>query len=132
MNLKKDDKQNGSFYVRVCQPMGQTVKTILLLRQAAERRIEPEFKEEFGGFSIYFYKDIFSEENLRKMGLNERQSKAVLYVKEKGKITNSEYQELNSISRQMSTIDLTDLVSKKVFIKMGKAGKGIAYHLTNN
>ena len=91
---------------------------------------EPEFKEEFGGFSIYFYKDIFSEENLRKMGLNERQSKAVLYVKEKGKITNSEYQELNSISRQMSTIDLTDLVSKKVFIKMGKAGKGIAYHLT--
>jgi len=110
--------------------MGQILKTILLLRQEAERRIEPEFKEEFGGFSIYFYKDIFSEENLRKMGLNERQSKAVLYVKEKGKITNSEYQELNSISRQMSTIDLTDLVSKKVFIKMGKAGKGIAYHLT--
>jgi len=93
---------------------------------------EPEFKEEFGGFSVCFYKDIFAEENLRKLGLNERQVKAVLYVKEKGKITNSEYQELNSISRQMSTIDLTDLVSKKVFIKMGKAGKGIAYHLTKS
>lgn len=32
------------------------------------------------------------KQNLRKMGLNERQIKAVKYVKEKGKITNSEYQ----------------------------------------
>lgn len=91
---------------------------------------EPEFKEEFGGFSVYFYKDIYTEENLRKTGFNERQIKAVMYVKEKGKITNKEYQELNSISRQMSTIDLTDLANKKVFIKIGKAGKGIAYQLT--
>lgn len=91
---------------------------------------EPEFKEEFGGFSIYFYKDIFTEENLRKIGLNERQIKAVMYIKEKGKITNKEYQEINSISRQMSTLDLTDLVNKEVFIKIGKAGKGIAYQLT--
>lgn len=43
---------------------------------------EPEYKEELGGFSVYFYKDIYTEENLRKMGLNERQIKAVLYVKD--------------------------------------------------
>ncbi|MDI6755450.1 MAG: ATP-binding protein, partial [Thermodesulfobacteriota bacterium] len=42
---------------------------------------EPEYKEEMGGFSVYFYKDIFTEENLRKMGLNDRQIKAVMYVK---------------------------------------------------
>lgn len=34
---------------------------------------EPDFKEEFGGFAVSFYKDIYTEENLRKMGLNERQ-----------------------------------------------------------
>ena len=33
---------------------------------------EPEFKEEFGGFSVCFYKDIYSEEKLRKM--NNRQA----------------------------------------------------------
>ncbi|MEM2116099.1 MAG: ATP-binding protein, partial [Candidatus Woesearchaeota archaeon] len=33
---------------------------------------EPEFKEEMGGFSVYFRKDIYTEEYLRKMGLNER------------------------------------------------------------
>ena len=42
---------------------------------------EPEFKEEFGGFSVCFYKDIYTEEKLRKMGLNDRQIKAIKYVK---------------------------------------------------
>jgi len=40
---------------------------------------EPEYKEGKGGFSVYFYKDAYTEENLRKMGLNERQIKAVVY-----------------------------------------------------
>jgi ATP-dependent DNA helicase RecG len=91
---------------------------------------EPEFKEEFGGFAVYFYKDIYTEENLRKIGLNERQIQAVMYVKERGKITNTEYQKLTGLSRQMTTIDLTGLVEKKIFIRIGKAGKGIAYQLT--
>jgi ATP-dependent DNA helicase RecG len=91
---------------------------------------EPEFKEEFGGFAVYFYKDIYTEENLRKIGLNERQIQAVMYVKERGKITNTEYQKLTGVSRQMTTIDLTGLVEKKIFIRIGKAGKGIAYRLT--
>jgi ATP-dependent DNA helicase RecG len=29
---------------------------------------EPEYKEEQGGFSVYFYKDIYTEEKLKKMG----------------------------------------------------------------
>ncbi len=38
---------------------------------------EPEFKEEMAGFLVRFYQDIYTEENLRKMGLNERQIKSV-------------------------------------------------------
>lgn len=91
---------------------------------------EPEFKEEFGGFAVYFYKDIYTEDNLRKKGLNERQIKAVKYVKEKGKITNKEYQEITNVSRQMATIDLAEIVKKGVFARIGKAGKGVAYQLT--
>jgi len=51
----------------------------------------------FGGLSGYFYKDIYTEENLRKMGLNEGQIRAVMYVKERGKVTNKEYQQLKEI-----------------------------------
>lgn len=91
---------------------------------------EPEFKEEFSGFSVYFYKDIYIEEKLRKMGLNQRQIKAVMYVKEKGKITNKKYQDITGISRQMATIDLKKLVEKEILVKTGKAGAGIAYQLT--
>ncbi|MCL0074431.1 putative DNA binding domain-containing protein, partial [Dehalococcoidia bacterium] len=83
---------------------------------------EPQF-EEHQGFRVIFRKDIYTEEYLRDLGLNERQMKAVTYVKEKGKITNKEYQELTNISRQMATIDLSGIVGKGVFTKIGKAGR---------
>ena len=89
-----------------------------------------EQKEGLGQFTVVFHKDIFNEEELRQRGLNERQIKAVKYVKEKGKITNKEYQELSNISRQMATIDLSHLVEKGILTMKGKAGKGIAYQLT--
>ena len=37
-----------------------------------------------------------------------------------------EYQELTNISRQTATIDLSEMVKKSVFERIGKAGKGIA------
>ena len=76
-----------------------------------------------------FRKNIYTEEYLRSLGLNERQINAVAYVKEKGKITNKEYRELTGVSRQMATIDLSEMVKKNVFERIGKAGKGIAYQL---
>ncbi|MBA7711856.1 hypothetical protein ES703_120823 [subsurface metagenome] len=88
---------------------------------------EPEYKEELGGFSVYFYKDIYTEENLRKMELNERQIKAVMYVKEKEKITNKEYQELVNTTKKTASRDLVGLVEKEVFSKVGTTGKGTYY-----
>ena len=49
------------------------------------------------------------------MGLNERQIKAVMYVKEKWKITNKEYQEINNTSERTATRDLSNLVSIELF-----------------
>ncbi|KAA6303279.1 MAG: hypothetical protein EZS26_000528 [Candidatus Ordinivivax streblomastigis] len=72
-----------------------------------------------GGCWVEFRKDIYNTENLRDKGLNERQIKAVLYVKEKGRITNSEYQEINEISDRTSSRDLEDLVAKGVLRKIG-------------
>jgi ATP-dependent DNA helicase RecG len=90
---------------------------------------EPEFKEEFGGFSVYCYKDIYTEENLRKMGLNEKQIKTVLYVKEKGKIANKEYQKEFSVSRQTATRDLTELVNMGLFKLQGTGKRDTHYTL---
>ncbi|MEO0136728.1 MAG: ATP-binding protein [candidate division WOR-3 bacterium] len=90
---------------------------------------EPEFKEEMGGFSVYFRKDIYTEEYLRKLGLNERQVRAVIYVKEKGKITNREYQEINGCHRNTATQDLSDLVEKGILKESGKKGAGAHYEI---
>ena len=88
---------------------------------------EPKFEEFGGGFSVTFYKDIYNEESLRKMGLNERQIKAVLYVKERGKITNREYQKFNECSRNTATNDLRELVNKGLLKESGKKGAGAYY-----
>lgn len=92
---------------------------------------EPEFKEEMAGFSVYFRKDIYTEEYLRKIGLNERQIKAVMYVKEKGKITNKGYREMNKVSNKTSYLELLALVKMGIFIETGK-GKSTNYVLKSN
>ena len=67
---------------------------------------------------------------IKELGLNDRQVKAVLYVKEKGKITNSEYQEINSVSKRTATNDLTELVNEfAALTKIGTSGSNIWYEL---
>ncbi len=89
---------------------------------------EPEFKEEFTGFSLYLRKDYYTEERLKEMGLNDRQIKAVMYVKEKGMITNREYQELNFVSNKTAYLELSDIIKKDLFAVEG-SGRTVAYSL---
>jgi predicted HTH transcriptional regulator len=90
---------------------------------------EPEFKTIRGvEFRTILARDIFTESVLEKMGLNERQLKAVKYVKKRGKITNREYREMNNISDEGARIDLKDLVEKGVFLSKGK-GRSVHYVL---
>ncbi|GHV65278.1 ATP-dependent DNA helicase [Bacteroidia bacterium] len=81
----------------------------------------PELSEKEGGFIVTLFKDRFSEEQLQKLGLNDRQIKAVLYVKEKGKITNSDYQEINNISERTASRDLEELFQKGIFERIGES-----------
>jgi len=64
---------------------------------------------------------------MRKLGLNERQIKAVMYVKKEGEITNKEYQSLYNVSKRTATNDLDEIVQKKIFEKVGTRGKGTFY-----
>lgn len=106
-----------------------TIRIVEWLREAGLP--EPEYREEMAGFSVYFYKDIYTEENLRKMGLNERQIKAVMYVKEKGKITNREYQELVTTSRQTAARDLSEITQLNLLLRHGRTGRDTYYTLFN-
>ncbi len=79
----------------------------------------PLYYYESLGFWVVFRKDIFNEEDLRTKGLNQRQIKAVLYVKEKGKITNSEYQILNETSERTALRDLEEILKQGFFDRFG-------------
>ena len=63
-----------------------------------------------------------------KLELYERQIQSVLYVKEKGKITNGEQQTLNNVSKATATRDLTEMVEKyRALKRTGDTGAGTNY-----
>ena len=90
---------------------------------------EPKFSTMGDGFLVEFRKDIFNEKDLRSIGLNERQIKAVMYVKERERITNKEYQDINGVSRQTASRDLSEMVKMGVLLQRGTVGKGTYYVL---
>ncbi len=88
----------------------------------------PDFKEVTVGFLVTFRKDIYTEDHLVRLGLNERQIKAVMYVKERGKVTNKEYREMTGLSDEGARIDLNELVEKGILLSKGK-GRNAHYVL---
>ena len=72
------------------------------------------------------------EEYLRKFGLNERQIKAVMYVKERGRITNKEYRSMFDITDRTALSDLNNLCERGFLRKIGITGRSAAYELTRN
>lgn len=90
---------------------------------------EPEMTELDGGFSIILFKENITPEKLTKLGLNDRQIKAVLFVKENGRITNKEYQEIFEVARMTATRDLTELVDKGILKSSETKGAGSYYEL---
>ena len=87
---------------------------------------EPSF-EEYQGFRVIFRKDVYTQEYLRKLGLNERQINAVTFVKKEGKITNKKYQMLFEVSKRTASNELKEIKEKNIFEQIGKTGKGTYY-----
>ncbi|MDD2798774.1 MAG: ATP-binding protein [Bacteroidales bacterium] len=89
----------------------------------------PQFSCKGNDFWTVFRKDIFNKEDLSKLGLNERQIKAVLYVKEHGKITNSEYQKINDCSRNTASTELKEIENIYNLLINRGYGAGSSYEL---
>jgi ATP-dependent DNA helicase RecG len=80
---------------------------------------DPELVERDGGFLVTLFKNNLTEEQLRKLGLNERQVDAILFYRSKGEITSSEYAEKYSVSDRTARTDLSELVDKDLLLKQG-------------
>jgi len=105
--------------------------TIRMINRMQEAGLpEPKFEEREGGFSVYFYKDIYNIESLQRMGLTERQIKAVLHAKEKGSIANKEYRELTGLSDEGALRDLRDLLKRNILESQGR-GRTVRYVLVH-
>ena len=88
---------------------------------------EPVLKEEQGGFLSKISKDRFTKEELKRLGLTERQIKAALYIKKYGDITNSKYQEITNISKATASRDIKALEAKGVLKNIGTKGSSAVY-----
>jgi ATP-dependent DNA helicase RecG len=88
---------------------------------------EPIFKEVTGGFAVVLRKFQIPE-NLESLELNERQKKAIEYLKIHKNITRKIYMEINNISPRQANKDLNDLLEKKLIRKQGR-GRAISYVL---
>lgn len=103
--------------------------TINILNECLKAGLpEPIFEANSGGFSVTLFKDKYTEENLSKSGLNERQIKAILHVKKNDFITNSIYQSLCNTSDRTASRDLEQLRLLNIFKKVGEK-KGTKYVL---
>lgn len=92
---------------------------------------EPLIEEDQGGIRVTFLKDIYTEEYLRALDLNERQVKAMQYVKENGQITNADYQKVIGISRRTALRDLQELMERRLVKRTISSGSDVAYILEN-
>jgi ATP-dependent DNA helicase RecG len=91
----------------------------------------PMMEEDGGGFIVQLNKDRYSEEELRQLGLNERQLDAILYIKENDFITTTEYMKRYSIAERTARNDLNNLIEKKVILREGETNSA-KYKIINN
>jgi len=87
---------------------------------------EPELTERDGGFLVTLFKNQLTSEQLKKLGLNDRQVDAILFFRDKGEITGLEYSKRYKIAERTARADLSELVEKKLLHKQGET-KSVKY-----
>jgi ATP-dependent DNA helicase RecG len=93
---------------------------------------EPDFAQDGDQFTVTFWRDWLTEARLNQLDLNERQRSAIVFLKERGRISNPEYQKAANAIKKTATRDLKDLVDKGVLDQRGTRGPGVHYVLATN
>lgn len=118
------DIANAFFRCGYVESWGRGISIMAELCEA-EGLLRPSYRVEGSDFWIEF-KDLFNEVELKQRGLNERQIKALFFVKDNGKITNKGYMELNKISNRTATYELKEMVEKYNIFKI--LGASVSRH----
>jgi predicted HTH transcriptional regulator len=104
--------------------------TLMMIRESLEHDLpEPDFAMRGGEFTTTIWRDRLTPEVLAGYNLNERQMKAIVYLKVHGKISNKDYQVATSAIKKTATRDLLDLKEKGVVEQIGTKGPGVHYVL---
>lgn len=92
----------------------------------------PEAEFEYTGTSLIvtFRKSKFTEEYISSLNLNERQRKAIEYLKINKSITNRDYRAINKIGKVVAAKELNEMVSKNILRIVGK-GRSLRYELND-
>ncbi|MBU4189612.1 MAG: hypothetical protein KJ886_01255 [Candidatus Thermoplasmatota archaeon] len=89
---------------------------------------EPLFEHVTGDFVVTFWKSKLADEYLDSLDLNDRQRKAISYLKEHEKIMKKEYMNLTKISKTAEFKDISDLLDKNSIVRIG-SGRSAYYVL---
>lgn len=116
------------FYCGLIERWGSGTLTIVEELEASGLP-SPQFVSESNRFRLTLYRQPFTKEVLQKLGLSDRQVKAIIYLKEHGHITNAIYQSLAGVSKSTATRELTELINKDIIVGEGKTGRGVLYRL---
>lgn len=116
------------YLTRYIERVGSGTQTMISLCREAGLP-EPQFDQRGGSFVTTIWRDWLTSEVLAAYNLNERQMKAMSYVKTRGRITNKEYREQTEVIIRTASRDLEVLVEKGLLQKIGITGRSASYVL---
>ncbi|MBN2683096.1 MAG: putative DNA binding domain-containing protein [Bacteroidales bacterium] len=103
--------------------------TIKLINACIESGLpEPRFESDGNGVTVTIRRNIIENEYLQNISLNERQIKALLFMKSNGEMTNAQYSKMFDVTDRTALRDLKELIEKG-FIQSYGLKKGTKYHL---
>lgn len=104
--------------------------TLLMIRESLAHNLpEPDFAQRGGEFTITLWRDWLTDAVLTGYSINERERKAVQFLKIHETITNSQYQKEFLVAKRTASLDLAELVAVGLIEKAGSTGKGVYYRL---
>ena len=117
------------YLTRYIEGVGSGTQAIISLCKDAGLP-EPQFEQRSGFFVVIIWRDWLTDAVVAGLGLNERQRKAIMFLKSRTRISNSEYRAFMGVSKPTASRDLDTLLSKGVVEKIGTTGKGTYYILS--
>ena len=91
---------------------------------------EPDFEYIGTSLVVTFWKSKLTEEYLGTLDLNNRQKKAVEFLKKQKKITSKQCAKLFGITERTARNDLKELIGKNIIIQKGESKKTTYYELS--